>query len=373
LRAGLLGALAVLASLAAAQGSVFVETLHHRHWEDRRFFVYNRRDISSVGECFTRPSAWPGLYRPLTTNCYYLLGRRLWKNRIEVYHSINLACFAANGLLLAWLCLDWMPVPAAWLAGALFVSRLAHHEVIANSVEFQSLASVSSLLLASKLFLAGRRRDRRDMEALALPFFAVALLSKETAVAWPAIVGLYGWLFDRPSAWRRYLPPMAVAAIWAVLFALVIRPLVTPEPTGYTYDASASVVQRYAAYLLFFLNPLERGVPVDVDVAPAAVRLASSAIAQVAFCLLVLAAGAAVWRGRRRPPAGRPLRLALFGFGWFLAAAAPYVILQDRLFMRYSYFPHAGLAVALSALAWALAERSLTLFAPGVSVSAPGE
>ena len=351
------GALLVLAALALAQGPVFLETLHRRHWEDHRFFVHNHRNISTIGECFARPSAWPGLYRPLTTNCYYFLGRHLWGNRIEVYHAVNLACFAANGLLLLSLCLDWMSAPWASLAAALYVSRLAHHQLLAHSVEFQSLASVSCMLLASKLFLAGRRRGQRSLEVLALPVFVAALLSKETAVAWPAIVGLHGWLFDRPSAFRRYLPPVAVAAIGALLFVLVIRPRVTPEPTGFTYDLSAAVVERYTAYLLVFLNPLCRGIPLDADMAPAALRLASTGIAQVAFCLLVLAGGAAVWRGRRRPPLGIAVRLAIFGFGWFLAAAAPYVILQDRLFMRYSYFPQAGLAVALPALARALGER----------------
>lgn len=351
------GAFVVLVALAVAQGSVFVENLHRRQWEDRRFFVHNHKNISTIGECFTRPSAWAGLYRPLTTNCYYFFGRHLWKDRIEVYHAINLACFAANGLLLLWLCLDWMPAPWAWLAGALFVSRLAHHQLIAESVECQCLASVFFALLALKLFLAGRRSDRRALEALALAVFVLALLSKESAVVWPAIVGLHGWLFDRPLAVRRYLPPVLVAAAWALLLAFVIWPRITPEPTGFACDLSAAVIERYAAYLLVFLNPLCWGLAHDTDMAPAAVRLASSGIVRFAFCLLVLAAGAAVWRGRRRPPAGRALCLALLGFGWFLAAAAPYAILQDRLFMRYSYFPHAGLAVALPALAWALVER----------------
>jgi len=351
------GALVVLTALALAQGPVFVENLHRRHWEDRRFFVHNHRNISTIGDCFTQPSAWPGLYHPLTTNCYYLLGRRLWQDRIEVYHAINLACFAGNGLLLLWLCFDWMPAPAAWLAGALFVSRLAHHQLVADSVEFQCLASVLFALLALKLFLDGRRSGRRALEALALPFFVVALLCKESAVVWPAIVGLHGWLFDRPSAARRYLPPVLVAAAWALLLTLVIWPRVTPQPTGFAFDLSAAVIERYAAYLLVFVNPLYWSLPHDTDMPPAVVRLASSGIVRLAFCLLVLAGGAGFWQGRRRPPPARALRLAVFGLGWFLAAAAPYVILQDRLFVRYSYYPHAGLAVALPALAWGLSER----------------
>ena len=355
------GAAVVLAATAVAQGPASREGFHRRHWEDRRFFVHNRDNISTIGECFTRPSAWPGLYRPLTTNCYYLLGRTLWQNRIETYHAVNLACFFANGVLLVWLGLDWMPAPWAWLAGALFVSRLAHHQLVADSVEFQSLASAFFSLLALKMFLAGRGSDRRSLEVLALPVGVLAFLSKETAVVWPAIAALHGWLFDRPSAARRYLPPLVTAAAWLLLLGLVIRPRVTPEPTGFEYDFSGAVVERYAAFLLVFLNPLYLGTAPDAEMPPAVLRLASSGLARIVFCALVAAEAAAVWRWRRRPPEGNAGRLAAFGLGWFLVAAAPYVILQDRLFMRYSYFPHAGLAVALAAVAAVLARRLAAL------------
>ncbi len=353
-RALAVGVVIVLGAAAVAQGPAFVEALHRRHWEDRRFFVHNQRTVATLGQCFTRPSAWPGLYRPLTTNCYYFLGRTLWSNRIEVYHAINLAVFTANALLLLWLCLDWMPAPWAWLAGALFASRLAHRQLVCNSVEFQALASVFFALLGLKLFLEGRRHDRRALETLALAAFVLALLSKEAVVPWVAIVGLHGWLFDRPPAARRYVPPALAAVAWALLLSFVVRPRVTPEPTGFTYDVSAAVLDRYVAYLLAFLNPLCLGTPAETDMAPAVLGLASSRVALVVFGLTVAAEAAAAWRGRRLPD---PWRLAVFGYGWFLLAAAPFVIFGDRLFMRYAYFPHAGLAVGLSALGWALAGR----------------
>jgi hypothetical protein len=359
-------ALVVLAAMAVAQGPAALESFHRRHWEDRRFFVHNRTNVSTVGECFTRPETWPGLYRPLTTNCYYLLGRRLWDNRIETYHAVNLAFFFANGVLLAWLCLEWMPAPWAWLAGALLVSRLAHRQVVAHSVEFQSIASVFFSLLALKLFLAGRRSERRALEALALPVGILAFLSKETAVVWPAIAALHGRLYDRPSAARRYVPPLLASAAWLALLALVIKPAVTPEPTGFAYDLSGAV-DRYAAYLLAFLNPFSFGVPVEVDMPPLVVRLASTAVARGAFCALVAAEALALWQWRRRPPREDAWRVAALGFGWFLVAAAPYVVLQDRLFARYSYFPHAGLAVGLAGLVAAFARRLASVVRPVVA------
>jgi hypothetical protein len=354
------GAAIVLTAMAAAQGTAARESFHRRHWEDRRFFVHNRANITTVRDCFTRPAAWPGLYRPLTTNCYYLAGRTLWQNRIEAYHAVNLAFFLANGVLLVWLCLEWMAAPWAWLAGAVFVSRLAHHQLVSESVEFQSLASVFFSLLALALFLAGRRNDRLALEVLALPVGVLAFLSKETAVAWAAIAALHGWLLDRAPAARRYAPPLLAAAAWLLLLGLVIRPLVTPEPTGFEYDVSGAIVDRYTAHLLVFLNVLHVGAAPDAEMPPAVLRLASSAIGRLGFCVLLAAEAAALWRWRR-PADGYEWRLAAFGFGWFLAAAAPYAVLQDRLFMRYSYFPHAGLAIATSALAAILARRLMAL------------
>ena len=352
---GLLGAILVLGALAVAHGPAAYRNLHRRHWEDRRFFVHNRENIASVGECFTKPSTWPGLYRPLTTNCYYLVGRELWDNRIEVYHAINLAVFAANGLLLLGLCRRWMPPPWSWLAPALFVSRLAHGQVVAYSSEFQALLSVFFALLAMRLFLSGRARERGWLEALSLVAFVLALLSKEAVVAWAALLCLHGWLFDRPSAWRRYLPPLAVAAAWVLLLTFVIRPVVTPEPTGFEYDFSTAMLGRTLAYLLAFFNVLCWNLPADMTMAPGAEDLAGSLGAQLVFVALLVAEGAAVWWLRRRPAVETAPRLAVFGLGWFLLAVAPFVVFRDRLFMRYGYFPHAGLAVGVSAALWAMA------------------
>ena len=44
------------------------------------------------------------------------------------------------------------------------------------------------------------------------------------------------------------------------------------------------------------------------------------------------------------------LRLVAFGFAWFLIVTAPYAIFADRLFMRYGYLGHAGLALCVGGL-----------------------
>jgi hypothetical protein len=44
------------------------------------------------------------------------------------------------------------------------------------------------------------------------------------------------------------------------------------------------------------------------------------------------------------------LRVVVFGFAWFLITTLPFTIFADRLFMRYGYLGHAGLALCVGGL-----------------------
>ena len=57
-----------------------------------------------------------------------------------------------------------------------------------------------------------------------------------------------------------------------------------------------------------------------------------------------------------------------------VAAAAPFLFFHNRLFMRYSYFAHAGLSVAIvSAAAWAWQEARTRASSRARLVEARGE
>src|SRR5690606_19866693 len=117
------------------------ENLGRRHWEDRRFFVHNRNHVQGWGEAFTVSGAWPGLYRPLSTNAYYRAGRLYWDNRIEVYQAINAALLAGTALMLLELSLRVLPPVVAWLPPVLMASRRASSQLPVESAEFQGLAA----------------------------------------------------------------------------------------------------------------------------------------------------------------------------------------------------------------------------------------
>jgi hypothetical protein len=328
----------------AVHGTRVRNNFAYHHWEDWRFFRHNKANVHSPLDCFTRPSAWPGLYRPLSTSCYYLAGRSLFANRVEAYHAVNAVVFVANALLLFAIARALLPWPWPLLAPVLLVSRLAHVQVLLYTSEFQVLSATLFSLLALRLDMAARRSGRRGLLVAALIGFALALLCKETAIVLPAIVSAYAWLYEwRWRAWREAAWWM-VAASWAVVFALFRRAY--PEPTGFQYDLSWAVLPRLSGYFLVFWNDLVYPMD-DLELVSRVARLLGHPLAGLGAAALVLIT--AVLLVRARQASGAVLRALAFGLVWFVAAAAAFLLLDERLFMRYSYFPHAGLSLAATA------------------------
>jgi hypothetical protein len=360
------GAALVLASFALVHGAHFVRNLPKRHWEDGRHFHHNRTNIHSIADCFTRPSAWAGgaeaTYRPLSANLYYFLGRTLFANRIEVYHAVDGLTFLLNALLLLLVARELLPGWVAVLPAALFASRWAHAQDFAYTSNFDTLSYVALSLTAVLLFLRARRTERRRPEVLALVAFGLALFCKEGAIVWPAIVTVYGWLFDRVEAWRKYVAAWIVAGAWALAYTRILHHLYPAEQPTFTLDWSvAGLLSRYAAYALSMSNSLVPKVDPEGSgwaMPPRVSALSGSAPAILLIAALVVVEVAVLVAARLRPArVGRSLRVAAFGVAWFFAATAPYAVLAHRLFIRYSYFGHAGLALAVGGVAAAVQER----------------
>jgi len=350
----------VVAAFAIVQGPRVIHNLPKWHWEDGRHFHHNRQQVHSIADCFLVPSAWEGgaesTYRPLSANLYYLAGRSLFGNDVEVYHAIDAAAYLANGILLFLLCLELLPGPVALIPPVVFVTRLAHRQDFEYTSNFDTLSYAGLCLLALLLFMRARRQERRFPEALAAFAFGLALLCKEAAVVWPALVTAYGWLFDRSAAWRKYVPGWVLAALWVVCYREMVHLLYPIGTPGFTLDfAPTHVLARYGSYLLGIFNAL---VPtVDPEKAGWAIPPHLRAFAASTPLVVAMAGLAAVdvvllVAARSRPQlVGANARVVAFGLTWFFAGTAPFVVLADRLFIRYTYFGHAGLAVAIGGLA----------------------
>jgi hypothetical protein len=374
------GALVVVAAFALAHGPHVVRNLEKWHWEDGRHFHHNRQQVHSIADCFLVPSAWAGgaeaTYRPLSANLYYFAGRVLFGNRIEAFHALDALAHAANGVLLFLLCRSLLPGALALLPPVLFVTRQAHAQDFVYTSNFDTLSYSGLTLLALLLFVIARRRERPRLEAAAMACFVLALLCKEAAVVWPAILTAYGWLFDRARAWGRYAAAWVVTAVWVAGYRQMIRILYPGGTPGFGFDLTPrGVLGRFAAYLLSFLNGL---VPrIDPEKAGWAIPPHLTAIA-ARGPMVALMAGLVVIEivllvaARTHPDlVGPSARVTALGLFWFFAGTAPFVVLADRLFMRYSYFGHAGLALAVGGLAAGLARRYRPGRPPQGASSAP--
>jgi hypothetical protein len=351
-RAAILGALLSLFALALTHGPHLHDRLGQRHWEDRRFFVHNRNQIGSWTEAFTEPGAWPGLYRPLSTNVYYRAGRLAWNNRIEVYQAVNAAVLATCTLLLLALSLRMLPPAASWLPPVLFASREAAAQATTASSEFQGLSATALALLAYLLWTSGMesRTGRRAGAGLVCLF--VAVLCKETAVVTVGLLALHGLMAGPPHRWRRLAGPAAIGFAWTATYLVAVSSFGDQRDTGFRFDPGPGMATRLVGLGLFFFDGF---VVVDASgetwPAPALAAAIASPLAWLAAAgaLVAAVAGlAARWRGT---PLDAGLHAATLGACWFAVAAAPYTLLADRLFPRYAMLAHAGLALAAGGLA----------------------
>ena len=138
------------------------------------------------------------------------------------------------------------------IPAVLFASRYALVEIVLHTCEFQGLLYVFFTILSVDFFIRSRRFDSWWLLTLSALAFGMALLSKESAIVLPALLIVYGWLFDDSVFRREYLVHPAVALAWAVLFILV---LTRDQSAGFIYDFSlANVLRNYATYFLDFSN-----------------------------------------------------------------------------------------------------------------------
>ena len=334
------------ACLAVVHGTRIVDNWYIPQWEDAAFFQHNATQVHSLWDCFAKTGVWPGRYLPLTTNLYYYVGAQAWSNRVEAYHFVNLLFLILNAMLLYRLAENLVGAWWAMIPAVLFASRLAMVEVVLHTCEFQGLFYSFFTILSADLFIRSRKNSSARLLVLSAVTFILALLSKEAAAVLPAILIVYGRLFDDKPYSRPYWVHPIIAVTWAILFVLMLP--AHNQSTGMTNDYSIfNLLRNYSAYGLVFSNSIL--TPLKDYVMPISIaRLAAEIYTRVLMGALIILEGAALLFSKYLKTDG--LRLVVFGFAWFLIVTAPYAIFADRLFMRYGYLGHAGLALCVGGL-----------------------
>ena len=207
----------VFALLAVA--ICFSNSLHNDFILDDYQIVAVNPAIRSVSPAhfLSRPywgqSSHSGIYRPLTLFSF-ALEYPLWHRWPGGYRLVNLLLHAINGILVFVLARGLLQSnAAAWAAGALYVLHPVHTEPV---IELTGRGE----LLAAMFFIAAWLLFRRKNHVLCGIAFLLSLLSKESAIMFPAVIALDVWIFEASfrkvvEGWKRFAP-LAVAA--AVVF-----------------------------------------------------------------------------------------------------------------------------------------------------------
>ncbi|GEM_PF-229466 len=177
-------------------------------------------------------------FRPLVTLSYFL-DFSLWRFNPIGFHLTNMLWHAAAATLVYLVLLRLIGSPASALAGAMVFAVHPVQTEAVNAVGFrEDLICTCGYLIAFLLYLrsaGGEGRRAATGYLLSLACFIFALLAKEMAVTFPAVIMLHGLLFTSTGGTRRSLRRTLILA------------------TGYAVVVTAYLVLRYTA----FYNPME--------------------------------------------------------------------------------------------------------------------
>jgi len=320
------------------------------HWINDDFIFLDHVRKLGFADLWGMNDALGNAYRPLSRNVYFWLCRAAFGTDPAGFHVVNLL-IALTGLVLCFLVCRHLLDAAldagapgnaaaagnadgmALLATLLFAAHPAAATPVAWTCGIQDLLVVTLSFAALLAYLQGRR--------ILYPLcFTAALLSKETAVVVPVLLGAFDWLVRRRrlrQAVDGQLGAVAILALWMVgnrwlpwhdLGATIH----SAEPgTRTLFGRLDWQTVLVATRALFLVEPFEHfewpyGIPVTV----ALIALQGAA--------LIIAAG------DRWAPV-RPALAVVAGL-WIILGIAPLITVVSR-FVYYAYLPSIGLALGL--------------------------
>jgi tetratricopeptide (TPR) repeat protein len=311
-----------------------------------------------------------GAYRPFTIFSFSL-EYPLWHQWAGGYRLTNLLLHALNAFLVFLLALGLLQsVSGAWVTSAIYLVHPAHTEAVIG------LIGRSELLAAMFFFLAWIcfRQKRTVLSAAA---FFVSLLSKENAIAFPAIIVLdtfisEGTLSKVLEQWKRFAVIAATAITYLGLRLWVLGALGMPRSSQYL-DGRWTFIQReltacraFLKYFELLLAPVQVAGDYDFNSIPLA--NGKDPVAWLGALLVLATIVFAFWILKRQP-------ILAFSILFFYLTILPVSnwIVPTAVIMaeRQLYLPSLGICL-IAGLAWANADniKVKTLLAVGVIATA---
>jgi len=344
----------------------YSNTLRNGFVFDDRILIQRNPQLRAegMGQLFVSPY-WTGegrtnrLYRPLTAFSF-ALNYRLGDSPFG-FHLVNSLLHACVSVLVFLLVLRLFGHPGmASLAAALFALHPVQTESVAGLVGRAEI--LSALFVTAALLLDRIAPSRSAARAGSMLLFFLALLSKENALAYPALLIGTDVVLGRPRGLSRrsrrleYLAAGGVAAVYLLLRLKILGALMEPSripgvdnllahaPAGARVLTAISLGARYLGLFLF---PRQ----LSADYSARQIEPVSGMGDPAVWLGMVVVAGFVL------AIAGFRRRLAPFSWGLGFAAAS-FVLVSNLLFPigtifaeRLLYLPLLGLCTAAAFLA----------------------
>jgi tetratricopeptide (TPR) repeat protein len=321
LGAGLILVVTLVAYVPAMRGEFI--------WDDDIYIADNQMIKSSDGLYRFWFTAEASDYWPLTGSAEWLEWR-LFGNRAEGYHVVNVLLHAVNAVLV-WITLRRLKLPGAWLAGLVFAIHPVNVATAAWVSEQNSTLSMLLYLTAIFLYLKFDEEGRWRWYTCSLAAFLLALLSKTTAVMLPLVLLGCGWWLHSKVGRKQLLcsvPFFGLSLTAGIVTIWFQSPRVLEGQTilaGGFLSRLAAACQVPWFYLYKALLPCRLSAVYPQWKVGWPRGLAYLPGIALAGCLILF------WRNRMSW--GRPF---LFGVGYFVVALFPVLGFFKQTYHRYS-------------------------------------
>lgn len=316
-------------------------------WDDSSLITENTLAAESSPWDFLGRSFWAGspeppangdsYYRPLTVASFWL-DRQLAGLNPAWFHLVNILLNVGVSVLLAMVVLELLGSPLwAGLAGLFFTLHPTHVEAVAFVSGRTDLLAGLFMSLSLLALLRARRGRPRIWLPTAVVAYPLALMSKETALLFPALVLCVPLLEDRgPDRrdWQVFAAMLATALGYLLLRAAALGSVLSQTALS---ARPLEVLNTLGLYARMLFWPFHHQVKIPSDpVWSGATPYLLPGIGLLGLVPLL--------------SLGRRFRPALLGAGWLLLSLLPVanlVGIGPQAAERLVYLPSAGLAIIL--------------------------
>ncbi len=359
--------------------AVYAHTLGFEFvYDDVHVVVHNERihSLANWREILLGPWWTTGLYRPFTS-LTLALEWAAGGGSPYLFHLGNVAAHAGASVLVLMLAGTLLPRPAALAAGLVFAVHPVHVEAVANIVGRAEVLATMFTLVGALLYRAHgdpvpRSSGRRTALGLgALAAILLALASKESAFAAPALLLLMDWAAARAEGvspaqrfgrhWRLWAAAVVVTATWLALRTRILGELAGSPPAPGLAGTGPSerlvlMLPVIPEYLRLFFFPAR----LSADYSPDFLSLSTTfSLRSVAGLALLAGVAVVAIAAHRRAPA------VTFALAWIAAAlfVVCNVLVPSGILLaeRTLYLASVGACLVLAWLWGRLLERHRTV------------